>query len=47
MEQDNNQSDPDSNLRPDAPRVGEAGLFHFRDVVFAYCLLAVVVLERF
>src|SRR6188472_4072330 len=47
MEQDNNQSDPDSNLRPDAPQVGEAGLFHFRDVVFAYCLLAVVVLKRF
>src|SRR5215831_11960869 len=29
------------------PTVGEAGLFNFGDVVFVYCLLAVLVLERF
>ena len=32
--------------RQNVPRVGEAGLFNFGDVVFLYCLLAVLVLER-
>ena len=33
--------------RQDPPRVGEAGLFDFGDVVFVYCLLAVLPLECF